>query len=468
VQHSLNQLQGLNLPIDGIMSPAARSALRRFQEQHGFPVDGIAGPETERALMDAKRSQPVEAGEPPAQGEFEALELDEFEWEEEVNRSSSEYAKWVQSSLNKILGLKLAVDGIIGTQTRSAIRRFQSQKGLVVDGIVGPITEAALIAAGASPPPSVGSVPSPGTTLNVNTPLPLSGPGFYNKLGNSTRSYGLPETIHALQAIGTSWQRAHPQGPRIGIGDISFRGGGFMDPHTQHQKGLEADIRPVRNDGSESPVTYQSSQYSRVLTQELVNLMRNNSVLGVYTILFNDPAVSGVKSASGHDDHLHLWFVEPSALPSYGLVPPSGTIAARIVAEARNHIGYDEGPNNQNKFSEYFGVPNVPWCAYFVSYVHTKAGVPLKFGSCGKMLNYLLDKDKFFTTTPQPGDIVVFDWTLGDHHPAEHVGIVEDVKHNSAGQLRVQTIEGNSSKGVNRRDYPFGDRRIVGYGRFVS
>jgi hypothetical protein len=61
--------------------------------------------------------------------------------------------------LNKILGLRLAVDGITGAQTRSAIRSFQQRSGLPADGIVGPQTEGALIRAGAGNPP--GAAPTP-------------------------------------------------------------------------------------------------------------------------------------------------------------------------------------------------------------------------------------------------------------------------------------------------------------------
>lgn len=97
----------------------------------------------------------------------------EFELMPEISRSSRDYVKWIQSSLNRILRLSLAVDGIIGTYTRSAIRSFQTRSGLTVDGIVGPVTEAALIRAGAAAPP--GSVsptnPPPGTV----TPPPPAG-----------------------------------------------------------------------------------------------------------------------------------------------------------------------------------------------------------------------------------------------------------------------------------------------------
>jgi peptidoglycan hydrolase-like protein with peptidoglycan-binding domain len=83
----------------------------------------------------------------------------ETDYESEVSRSSVAYARWIQSSLNQILGTQLVVDGIVGPKTRSAVRSFQQQRGLTVDGIVGPMTEAAMIAAGAPAPP--GSTPAP-------------------------------------------------------------------------------------------------------------------------------------------------------------------------------------------------------------------------------------------------------------------------------------------------------------------
>jgi len=62
----------------------------------------------------------------------------------ETSRSNPEYMRWVQTALNQILGTQLAVDGVWGNQTRSAVRRFQQQQGLTNDGVVGPQTDAAL------------------------------------------------------------------------------------------------------------------------------------------------------------------------------------------------------------------------------------------------------------------------------------------------------------------------------------
>lgn len=148
----------------------------------------------------------------------------------------------------------------------------------------------------------------------VDTALPRENAGLVS-YQREPRQYGRAEMIRALQAIGAAWQRARPIGPRIGIGDISLRGGGPMPPHASHQRGLDVDIRLVRADGREAPVRYQDAAYSRALTQQLVNIIRANPILPVELILFNDPAVTGVKRWKGHDNHLHVRFRVPGAAP---------------------------------------------------------------------------------------------------------------------------------------------------------
>jgi len=167
VQSSLNAILGLRLPLDGILGPETRSAIRSFQKKQGLPADGIVGPDTQQALSAARR-----AGTRPAPQEFEAGWGSQAQ-EVGRNRRSRAYVRWVQGSLNRILGLRLAVDGILGRQTRSAIRTFQGRFGLAVDGIVGPRTEAALKAAlsGRSrptrpaPPPRAPTAPAPSTSV---------------------------------------------------------------------------------------------------------------------------------------------------------------------------------------------------------------------------------------------------------------------------------------------------------------
>jgi hypothetical protein len=173
VQDSHNRILSLRLPVDGVMGPETRSAIRTFQRREGLPVTGIVGPDTERALIAAIGStRQGEMGGP----EFFGTEAAEFVEEAEVKRDSPEYIGWVQRSLNRIMGLRLAVDSRIGPGTRNAIRTFQRQRGLKVDGIVGPQTEQALIAAGGEPQPS-------GTTTS-STVQPTGLPGTAGSLGD--------------------------------------------------------------------------------------------------------------------------------------------------------------------------------------------------------------------------------------------------------------------------------------------
>lgn len=58
--------------------------------------------------------------------------------------SSGSLVKSVQTKLKKWGYYKGSVDGIFGTQTRTAVRYFQSKNGLAVDGIVGKKTAAAM------------------------------------------------------------------------------------------------------------------------------------------------------------------------------------------------------------------------------------------------------------------------------------------------------------------------------------
>jgi peptidoglycan hydrolase-like protein with peptidoglycan-binding domain len=298
VQRSLNRLLGLELAVNGKDSEEYRQALRRFQQKHGLAQTGQLDVEVQNKII--------------------------LENEKKTPYVGDAYVKWLQAALNKN-GARVSVNGDMGSMTRQAVKTFQQQRtpDLCVDGYVGAKTELRLIKAGGGlSPEHVNPAPGLAVPQSVNTPLPLSGVGYYSTHRSTSRQYGLHDTIRALQAIAAAWYRVHPQGPRIGIGDISFQGGGYMSPHDSHQKGVDVDIRLMRNDRREEAVVYQSSSYSRSLTQELVNLIRANGVLRVQYIFFNDPQVTGVSKWPGHDNHLHVRFFLPSNSTAPATTPP--------------------------------------------------------------------------------------------------------------------------------------------------
>ncbi len=91
----------------------------------------------------------------PQMGGFQEYEAEYLEME--ITRGSRGYVRWVQQALNQLLGLRLATDGIMGTQTRSAIRSFQQRQGLSASGIIDPATERVLAARFGPPPNTSGS-----------------------------------------------------------------------------------------------------------------------------------------------------------------------------------------------------------------------------------------------------------------------------------------------------------------------
>ncbi len=150
-------------------------------------------------------------------------------------------------------------------------------------------------------------------TRSLFVQMPESGPGFVC-YGPVHKRYGRSEVVQAIQHICKSWQQAYPNGPRLRVGNISLQEGGFMEPHTSHQKGVDVDIAPIANDNAEIPLTWSHPQYSCERSQQLVDLVRNNPLLKVRSILFNDPNVRDVSPWAGHDNHLHVSFF-PSSVP---------------------------------------------------------------------------------------------------------------------------------------------------------
>lgn len=237
----------------------------------------------------------------------------------QVDRNSPAYIKWVQRSLNNIMGLRLAVDGVSGSKTRSAVRSFQKRNGLSVDGIVGSNTEKTLIKAGAIPPPispDVPPAPTPSGTARplapVNTRLPKRGIGFTTS--NNNYKYGLPETIEALKAIAKMWHSRHPD-IQFMVRDISRQGGGKFSTHSSHRIGLDADVQ-LWIQGQKVCMSNRNYPAWRPYVQELVSVIRNNSILAVKTIGFTDAKVKNVSHWSGHTCHQHIRFCMPAKYKS--------------------------------------------------------------------------------------------------------------------------------------------------------
>lgn len=120
LQFILNEEQGENLSVDGIFGANTENAVRRFQQENSLTVDGVVGPNTWKTLLTLPQ--------------YPILRLN----------FRGNYVKFLQQLLESKFIPVGTIDGVFGQRTQTAVQTFQERNNLVVDGIVGPNTWAAL------------------------------------------------------------------------------------------------------------------------------------------------------------------------------------------------------------------------------------------------------------------------------------------------------------------------------------
>lgn len=180
-----------------------------------------------------------------------------------------------------------------------------------------------------------------GTTTNGflkgGVKLPQEGIGYYHLHGSDDPdedNWGTLKLIKVLEQAGREWNQLHPEGPRIGIVDLSLEHGGnfcwckWYDYlygtcdaahslcHEHHQKGLNADIRFVRSDKKEFRYNFNDEDepypsYDQSMTQELVNFLCEAGV----TLIYADNRAGlntdawpecEISDYPGHHHHFHI------------------------------------------------------------------------------------------------------------------------------------------------------------------
>lgn len=120
----------------------------------------------------------------------------------------------------------------------------------------------------------------------------------------------------------------------------------------------------------------------------------------------------------------------------------------QVISKAVTHVGYKEGPNNDNQFAKLCGhANNQPWCATFISAIFLEAGLKglipnsasvAAFELWGKSAKHDVPVEK-----AKRGDLVIFDFAhagKGDH--------IEIAIHDfDPIRKMIQTIGGNTSDG---------------------
>jgi len=111
--------------VDGQLGSRTEAAVKAFQRAQGIGVDGVVGDITWLNIDEADNSNPT------------------------IRRGSTgNPVRRAQKRLTLGGYDTNGVDGIFGAGTEAAVRRFQGDRGLAVDGVVGPQTWAEIDALG--------------------------------------------------------------------------------------------------------------------------------------------------------------------------------------------------------------------------------------------------------------------------------------------------------------------------------
>jgi peptidoglycan hydrolase-like protein with peptidoglycan-binding domain len=255
-------------------------------------------------------------------------------------------------------GATIAVDGVFGASTVTAVRAFQAAAalpvtgrvddgtwrrlvvrletgstgeavralqrqlnekrgaGIVLDSVFGPTTRSAVLSfqrhMGLSPSGVVGALTW--RYLLWHFERPVFGRQLCDyQVGNGPADWGTGAAIGQLEAAATRFA-AIGRG-RLAVGDIGLEHGGPIAGHQSHDVGLDVDIRPIRRkaDQCRSGVNWRMAAYDRTATRALVRAIRATADGHVKVIYFNDPVLirEGLSRAYvGHDDHIHVRYCE--------------------------------------------------------------------------------------------------------------------------------------------------------------
>ena len=127
------------------------------------------------------------------------------------------------------------------------------------------------------------------------------------------RRVGSDRLVRVVLRVLDDFAAAHPDAPRVGVGDLSRPSGGDFGRrfgglgHVSHQNGLDVDVYYPRRDRLER-APRRVVQVDRVLAQELVDRFVRAGALRVFVgpnVGLRGPRPT-VQRLPRHDDHLHV------------------------------------------------------------------------------------------------------------------------------------------------------------------
>ena len=261
-------VRGVNplvITVDGVFGPSTREAVRVFQLSRELPVTGVVDPATWARLV-----VPISSG------------------------ATGDAVVALQRLLREKRAASVPLDGVFGPSTKTAVSAFQQHLGLAATGAADATTWRGLV-------------------WHFELPRFSASALCDYSVGNGPANWGTAETTAVIEKAGAAMVVAGYG--RVAVGDVSFEHGGDIPGHETHERGLDADLRPMRgaNDQCTARTNWRLTTYDRSATRALVKAIRAAAPGHIKLIYFNDPVLVGeglTTYSSGHDDHLHLRICE--------------------------------------------------------------------------------------------------------------------------------------------------------------
>lgn len=146
VKMTVAQIQAaVKVTVDGYYGESTKAAVKKLQRKLDVPVDGYWGPVTEDAYEDSlnPKKEPGGARRAPKfvlpKGHWYGVESADPKNHSGYWPKDRDGIKRFQYRMKRVRGWRGmgAIDGVFGTKTEAVVKKFQRQKGLKVDGLVG-------------------------------------------------------------------------------------------------------------------------------------------------------------------------------------------------------------------------------------------------------------------------------------------------------------------------------------------
>lgn len=171
-------------------------------------------------------TEPTETVEPVVAASQDELALETVTWTVGVSLPLPILAQTWGTTANALAELNPELTEVAVVQSGTAVKVFA--------------------AASDKPTQSVG-MPNRGRLRNG---IPMPEGEYWRLRDRRIRAYGAEGTIRSLVSAFTAYGQAHPDGPPIHLGEISYRKGGRAWPHVSHRTGRDADIGYVMKPGT--------------------------------------------------------------------------------------------------------------------------------------------------------------------------------------------------------------------------